>query len=306
MILVTGGAGFIGSNIIKALNKMGEDSILVTDDLENGDKFVNLVGLNFVDYIDYRELAEVLPKLSLRVIFHEGACSSTTERNGRRMLQQNYDYSKMLLTYAVESKTRFIYASSASIYGDGKNGFMEIPECESPLNVYAFSKYLFDRYVLQLMDREFTQIVGLRYFNVYGPNEQHKGNMASVAYHLYKKVINGEAMELFEGSNNFLRDFIYVEDVADVNLFFMENRDKSGIFNCGTGKAESFMGVADAMKHIYKDAKLRLVPFPKELEGKYQKYTQANIAKLHSFGYNKPFHSVKEGVEKYMAALGAK
>lgn len=303
MILVTGGAGFIGSNIVKALNERGYEKIIITDDLTDNRKHRNLNKLKFYDYIDYRDFLSVMDDIELKVIFHQGACSDTTATDGRYVMDVNYDYSKALLMHSIENKIRFIYASSASVYGDGKHGFIEKEECEYPLNVYAFSKYQFDRFV-RINKKHFTkQVAGLRYFNVYGPQENHKDKMSSVAYHMFRQYKKGESLKLFEGSDKFLRDFIHVDDVVSVNMFLFENKKVNGIFNCGTGKAESFMTVARTVKSVYKDAKLELISFPDELKGKYQEFTEADLTELRDAGYDKSFMDVEAGVSKYMETL---
>lgn len=240
MIIVTGGAGFIGSNIVKALNDKGITDILVVDNLKDGTKFVNLVDLNIADYMDKEDfLIQIMAGEEfgdVEAIFHEGACSSTTEWDGKYMMDNNYQYSKELLHYCLEREIPFLYASSAATYGGRTSDFIESREYEKPLNVYGYSKFLFDEYVRQILPEANSQIVGFRYFNVYGPREGHKGSMASVAFHLNTQLNNGESPKLFEGSENFKRDFVYVGDVADVNLWFLEN-GVSGIFNLGTGRA---------------------------------------------------------------------
>lgn len=226
MIIVTGGAGFIGSNIVKALNDKGITDILVVDNLKDGTKFVNLVDLDIADYMDKEDfLIQIMAGEEfgdVEAIFHEGACSSTTEWDGKYMMDNNYQYSKELLHYCLEREIPFLYASSAATYGGRTSDFIESREYEKPLNVYGYSKFLFDEYVRQIPPEANSQIVGFRYFNVYGPREGHKGSMASVAFHLNTQLNNGESPKLFEGSENFKRDFVYVGDVADVNLWFPE------------------------------------------------------------------------------------
>ena len=306
MIIVTGGAGFIGSNLVRGLNRRGITDIVVVDDLENGDKHRNLNSLEFEDYIDRREFLERLPQFGpVEAIFHQGACSDTMESDGRFMLSVNYDFSKALLAYCQSKGTRFIYASSASVYGNGDDGFRESKECEYPLNVYAYSKFLFDRYVRRELPKTDSQIVGLRYFNVYGPQENHKGRMASVIYHFHHQIQEGGAMRLFDGSEDFRRDFIYVNDVVDVNLFFYDHGDKSGIFNCGTGQAESFLSLSEAVQARYANSRVERIPFPKALVGKYQAYTQADMTALRSAGYTAAFTPLAEGVAAYSEVLCA-
>ncbi|MDR2401533.1 MAG: ADP-glyceromanno-heptose 6-epimerase [Deferribacteraceae bacterium] len=310
IILVTGGAGFIGFNLVKKLNDLGCNGILITDDLTDGAKCKNLAKLDFKDYLDYRELFGQWKKLKnyVKVIFHQGACSDTTVMNGRYMMEINYEYSKDLLLRANRGDIPFIYASSAAVYGNGTTGFAEKRECESPLNPYAFSKFQFDRFVQWVLSNgnNTEKIIGLRYFNVYGPGEAHKGKMASVAYHLYKQMKRGETLKLFEGSDSFLRDFIYVDDVVSVIIHMWQNKVPSGIYNCGTGKAESFTDVAEAVRAGYPQTGIEYIPFPEELKGKYQKFTQADLKKLReTAGYSDYFKSVKEGVSEYIKVLDA-
>ncbi|WP_067709315.1 MULTISPECIES: ADP-glyceromanno-heptose 6-epimerase [unclassified Erwinia] len=306
MIIVTGGAGFIGSNIIKALNDKGHTDILVVDNLKDGTKFANLVDLNIADYMDKEDfLISILADEDfgdVEAVFHEGACSSTTEWDGKYMMENNYQYSKELLHYCLEHQIPFLYASSAATYGGRNDNFIEAREFEEPLNVYGYSKMLFDHYVRQILPEAGSQVCGFRYFNVYGPREGHKGSMASVAFHLNTQLNNGENPKLFEGSDGFKRDFIYVEDVASVNLWFWEN-GVSGIYNCGTGRAESFQEVADAALNFHQQGEIEYIPFPEKLKGRYQAYTLADLTKLRAAGYDKPFKTVAEGVNDYMAWL---
>lgn len=309
MIIVTGGAGMIGSNIIKALNDKGHTDILVVDNLKDGTKFVNLADLNIADYMDKEDfLISILADEDfgdVEAVFHEGACSSTTEWDGKYMMDNNYQYSKELLHWCLEHQVPFLYASSAATYGGRNADFIEERQFEEPLNVYGYSKMLFDHYVREILPEAQSQVCGFRYFNVYGPREGHKGSMASVAYHLNTQLNNGENPKLFEGSDSFKRDFIYVEDVASVNLWFWENA-VSGIFNCGTGRAESFQEVADAALKYHKDGEVEYIPFPEKLKGRYQAFTLADQTKLRAAGYDKPFKTVAEGVAEYMAWLNRK
>ncbi len=306
MIVVTGGAGFIGSNLVKGLNERGISDILIVDNLEKAEKHKNLNSLDFYDFVDKRDFINHLSKfkdLNFEVIFHQGACSNTMEYNGRYMMQNNYDYSKKLLHFALENKIRFIYASSASVYGNGRNGFKEERTCEYPLNIYAFSKFLFDIYVRRLLKDSDIQIVGLRYFNVYGPQENHKDKMASVVFHFHNQILKEGKMKLFEGSENFKRDFVYVRDVVKVNLFFLDHPEKKGIFNCGTGKARSFLDIAKIMKNLYEKAEIEFIPFPEVLKGKYQTFTEADLGNLRRAGYKERFSSLEEGVTEYVKIL---
>lgn len=309
MIIVTGGAGMIGSNIIKALNDKGHTDILVVDNLKDGTKFVNLADLDIADYMDKEDfLISILADEDfgdVEAVFHEGACSSTTEWDGKYMMDNNYQYSKELLHWCLEHQIPFLYASSAATYGGRNADFIEERQFEEPLNVYGYSKMLFDHYVREILPEAQSQVCGFRYFNVYGPREGHKGSMASVAFHLNTQLNNGENPKLFEGSDSFKRDFIYVEDVASVNLWFWENA-VSGIFNCGTGRAESFQEVADAALKYHKDGEVEYIPFPEKLKGRYQAFTLADQTKLRAAGYDKPFKTVAEGVAEYMAWLNRK
>ena len=307
MILVTGGAGFIGSNLVRGLNRRGVDDILVVDDLESGDKHRNLNSLRFRDLIDYRDFEarlETFRSARIEAIFHQGACSDTTESNGRFMLRVNYEYSKTRLAFAL-GRCPFIYASSAAVYGDGKRGFREAEECEEPLNVYAFSKFLFDRHVRALLASARTQVAGVRYFNVYGPQENHKGRMASVVFHFHRQIRAGKPLSIFAGSAGFRRDFVYVEDAVELNLFLWEHPGISGILNCGTGRAESFLALAQATAGHYPGARIEEIPFPPELRGKYQDFTQADLTALRRAGCELEFTPLAAGVREYVALLEA-
>ena len=306
MIIVTGGAGFIGSNVVRGLNGIGIDDIIIVDNLTNSKKHRNLNTLSFNDYIDKGDFInslEMFKNYKIEAIFHQGACSDTMEQDGRYMMHNNYDYSKKLLEFAAENRIRFIYASSASVYGDAVNGFREEEKNEYPLNVYAFSKFLFDRYVRNLIEKVNIQIVGLRYFNVYGPQETHKGKMASVIYHFHNEILDDGTIKLFEGSDNFKRDFVFVDDVVNVNLFFLENENLRGIYNCGSGQAEPFLKIAEIMQKLYKNVRIEFIKFPEELKDKYQTFTQADIALLKKVGYDKQFTSLEKGVAKYVEIL---
>ncbi len=311
MIIVTGGAGMIGSNIVKSLNDKGFNDILVVDNLKDGKKFKNLVDLDITDYMDKEDfITQIMAGDdfgSIDAIFHEGACSATTEWDGKYIMMNNYEYSKEVLHFCIEREIPFLYASSAATYGDTET-FIEEREYEGALNVYGYSKQQFDNYVRRLWaDAEahgetVSQITGFRYFNVYGPREQHKGSMASVAFHLNNQMNAGDNPKLFEGSDQFKRDFVYVGDVAAVNLWFLEN-GVSGIYNCGTGRAEPFQAVADAViKHHNKGA-VESIPFPDHLKGAYQEFTQADLTKLRAAGCDVEFKSVADGVAEYMAII---
>jgi ADP-L-glycero-D-manno-heptose 6-epimerase len=314
MIIVTGGAGFIGSNIVKSLNQRGIKDILVVDDLTDGTKFVNLAQCQIMDYLDKADfLARVQKRDSfgqdIEAVFHEGACSTTTEWNGQYMMQNNYEYSKTLLHYCLDRGVSFLYASSAAVYGDGKI-FKEELSFENPLNVYGYSKFLFDQYVRRLQNIS-SQVVGFRYFNVYGSNEQHKGSMASVAYHLDQQLPKAGFVKVFEGCDGYgngeqRRDFVYIDDVVAVNLWFMDNPKKSGIFNVGTGNSQSFNDVAKAVVAWHNKGHIEYIPFPDHLKGRYQSFTQADISLLRSAGFEKPFATVEQGVKAYLDNLHQK
>lgn len=309
MIVVTGGAGFIGSNLVRALNAAGHQDILVVDDLQDGKKFLNLVDLDIADYMD--KDAFLLHILSgrdrgdIEVIFHQGACSSTTEWNGKYMMENNYQYSKQLLDYCLGAGIPFIYASSAATYGGRSDGFTECRQNEKPLNVYGYSKFLFDEYVRRKLPQAASAVAGLRYFNVYGPREGHKGSMASVAFHLNRQITSGKNPQLFAGSENFRRDFIYVDDVAAVNLWCWR-QGVSGIFNCGCGQAQSFLTLAQAVMDYHQHRDIDYIPMPEHLGDCYQTFTQADVSGLRFAGYNAPFTPLAEGINQYMAWLNHK
>lgn len=320
MIIVTGGSGFIGSNMVKLLNDHGHKDILVVDNLKNGHKFVNLVDLDIQDYMDKEEFIKLVCDerefdrrfgiAKIEAIFHEGACSSTTEWDGKYVMQNNFEYTVRLFNFATAHKIPFLYASSAATYGGG-NVFVEGREHEGPLNIYGYSKFLFDEYLRARLPKLQSQVVGFRYFNVYGPREGHKGTMASVAFHLNNQVLRGENPKLFEGCDGYpdggqLRDFVYVEDVCKVNYWFFEHKGPSGIYNCGTGRAEPFLNVAEAVIAYHKRGKVEFIPFPDHLKGHYQSFTQADLTKLRAAGCDVQFKSVAEGVKEYLTWLNSK
>ena len=312
MIIVTGGAGMIGSNIVATLNAEGHSDILVVDDLTDGHKIANLADLAIADYLDKDDFLAVLEadRLgSIDAVFHQGACSTTTEWNGKFMMDVNFAYSKRLLHACLGRTIPFLYASSASVYGGG-SAFREEPQYERPLNVYAYSKKLFDDYVRRtVFGTEHSQVAGLRYFNVYGPREQHKGSMASVAFHLFNQVERGENPKLFGAYDGFgpgeqSRDFIHVGDVADVNLWLWK-RGASGIFNCGTGRAQPFRAIAETVIATLGKGEIEFIDFPDHLKGSYQSFTEADMTRLRAAGYNGQFRSVETGVREYVEWLKA-
>ena len=312
MFVVTGGAGFIGSNLVRALADRGHEDIIVVDDLQDGHKFVNIADLPVADYIDKDDFIARLTNdagfaRSLQAIFHQGACSETTEWDGRYMMKNNYTYSQVLLHHCLEHQTPYIYASSAAVYG-GSGEFVEDPRFERPLNVYGYSKLQFDRFVRRVALEADSQVVGLRYFNVYGPREQHKGSMASVAFHFSNQILADGEARLFTGSDGYgdgeqLRDFVYVDDVCDVNLWFLDHPSVSGIFNTGTGRAQAFNDVANAVIAWHGKGSIRYIPFPDHLKGAYQSYTQADLSALRACGCDVDFRPVEEGVPAYLDQL---
>ena len=320
--VVTGAAGFIGSRLVGALNRAGISDILAVDDLENGAKAKNLASVEIEDYLDKREFLSQLETGRLdggiEVILHQGACSDTMQTDGRYMMENNYAYSKSLFDWSQEEEVPFLYASSAAVYGPGKE-FGETRENEDPLNVYAYSKFLFDQYVRKRLAGSTVQVAGLRYFNVYGPNEAHKGRMASVAFHAFNQYRAEGRVKLFEGSDGYgdgeqQRDFVHVDDAVSVNLWLLENREISGVFNCGTGHAQTFNDVAAAVINTAAGTEFSLdelvqknfieyIPFPAQLVGKYQSYTQADLSRLREAGYPGKFQRVEEGVAAYVGEL---
>ena len=311
MIVVTGGAGFIGSNLVRELNVRGRDDIVVVDDLRAGRKFLNLVACDIADYWDRDEFLERLENGAIarpEAIFHQGACAVTTEWDGRYMLDNNYRYSVRLYEYCAANEVPLIYASSAAVYGASKVFKEDDRAAERPLNVYGYSKLLFDQYVRRHARRARAQVAGLRYFNVYGPGEAHKGSMASVAFHLQRQVAEHGEARLFEGSGGYAageqrRDFVYVGDVASVNLWLLQHPDVSGIFNVGTGASASFNDVARAIIAGMNKGAIRYIPFPPELAASYQSFTQADISALRAAGYTAPFEDVRAGIASYLDAL---
>ena len=324
--IITGAAGFIGSNLVKALNQRGESNIIAVDNLKNADKFKNLVDCEIADYLDKKVFLEKLQEGYfdglVNTVLHQGACSDTMETDGRYMMDNNYQYTLELLNYCQNEEVPFLYASSASVYGGG-SVFKENRECEAPLNVYAYSKFLFDQIVRRRLQKRSTQVVGLRYFNVYGSREAHKGRMASVAYHFFNQYRADGRVKLFEGCDGYanggqLRDFVSIEDVVKVNMYFLDHQNKSGIFNLGTGQAQSFNDVAVAtintlriaegkpalsLAELQQQGLISYIPFPDQLRGKYQSYTQADIGALRESGYAEPFLSVEQGVARYVEQM---
>lgn len=312
MIVVTGGAGFIGSNVVKSLNEKGYSNIIIVDHLDKGDKWKNINGLDFEDFFEkdkfYNLLIDESIPFNMDAVIHLGACSSTTEKDADYLLQNNYKYSIELVKYCLLSRARFIYASSAATYGDGKNGYLDDENSLSnlrPLNMYGYSKHMFDMWARK--NDIANKIVGLKYFNVYGPNEYHKGDMRSVVNKAFEQIINEGKVKLFKSYNpNYkdgeqMRDFIYVKDAVEMTLFFLENRDIHGIFNIGTGVSRTWNDLVKAIFNaLDKPVNIEYIDMPDYLKGKYQYYTKADNTKLLNAGYNKKIYSLEEGVEDYV------
>ncbi len=306
MIIVTGGAGLIGSAIIKALNKQGETNIIVVDNLNHEEKKNNLATLKYKLYYDKLVFLEQLKNLErITAILHQGACSSTTETDENYLQQNNIDYSIALLNYSIEKNIPFIYASSASVYGNGQKGFDDYSNDYEPINGYAKSKLAVDVIATQIIDQQKpkNKIIGLRYFNVYGNGEAHKQHMSSVVYKFYQAYLQTQPIQLFEGSNKILRDFISVEDIVNVNIFCLNQTIESGIYNVGTGKAASFADLASCFTNEYNNAMIEEIPFPEHLKNKYQYFTEAKMDKLKNQGYSKEFLTINQGVQLYLQQL---
>ncbi len=326
-IVVTGAAGFIGSNIVRGLNSRGITNIIAVDNLTQADKFRNLVDLQIADYVDKTQFYDLFAHGhygAVEAVFHEGACSDTMEHDGRYMLDNNYRASRTLLDACQQHGTRLLYASSAATYG-ASSVFREDPACERPLNVYGYSKLLFDQVVRRVLPHATVQIAGFRYFNVYGPREQHKGRMASVAFHHVNQYRTEGKVRLFGeyggyGPGRQERDFIWVDDVVAVNLWFFDNPGARGIFNLGSGRAQPFNDVARtvvntlraqrglgplALDELVAAGEIEYVPFPEALVGRYQCHTQADLTRLREAGCTHRFATVEEGTAAYVGELAA-
>ncbi len=326
-VVVTGAAGFIGSNLVLGLNQLGIDDVIAVDDLTDGPKYRNLLGASISDYFDHRDFYERFAKGQfgrVDAVLHQGACSDTMEHNGRYMLDTNYRCSKDLLDACMAQGTRLLYASSAATYGGG-NTFREEPAFEQPLNVYGYSKLLFDNVVRRMIERAPQQVVGFRYFNVYGPREKHKARMASVAFHHFHQFREHGKVKLFGpyggyGAGEQNRDFVFVDDVVAVNLWFLQRPAARGIFNLGTGRAQPFNDVAVAtvnasralqghaalpMATLVEQGLVEYIDFPAALVGKYQSHTQADLTRLRASGCDHAFVDVATGVDRYVRWLAA-
>ncbi|MFN4330258.1 MAG: ADP-glyceromanno-heptose 6-epimerase [Limnobacter sp.] len=327
-VIVTGAAGFIGSNLVKALNDRGISEIIAVDNLTKGDKFLNLVDCEIAHYMDKSEfLARVRAGDfgACQAVFHEGACSDTMEHNGQYMMNNNFQYTRELFDWAQSTGTPFLYASSAAVYG-GSSQFIEDREVEKPLNVYGYSKFLFDQVLRRAMQTGLkAPVYGFRYFNVYGDREQHKGRMASVAFHNFNQFREGGAVKLFGPYGGYdagcqQRDFVSVEDVVKVNMHFFEQAGKapSGVYNLGSGRAQTFNDVALtalntlrvhqgqsalSLSEAVAQGRIEYIEFPEALKGKYQCFTEANLQNLRKAGYSGTFFSVEEGVGRYVQRL---
>jgi ADP-L-glycero-D-manno-heptose 6-epimerase len=325
-IVVTGAAGFIGANLVKALNARGETRIIAVDNLSRADKFANLVDCEIADYLDKDEFLHRLADGDfdddVAAVLHQGACSDTMETDGRYMMRNNYRYSVSLLDWCQNNDVPLLYASSASVYGGG-SVFREERAHEAPLNVYGYSKFLFDQYVRQMLSERTAQVAGFRYFNVYGPREAHKGRMASVAFHFFHQYRSDGRVRVFDGADGYAageqrRDFVCVDDVVAVNLDFLDHPERSGIFNLGSGRATTFNAVAAAtinalraaagepalsLPELVRAGAIEYIPFPPALVGKYQSHTEADLARLRAAGYRAPMEGVDVAVGRYVRAL---
>jgi len=306
MIVITGAAGFIGRNLAAQLQN---HSLLLVDFEEYQERCSDLDYDGFYDYDHFLHNIETdstfrnFVKDNVEVIFHQGACSDTTNYDVEHMMYHNFDYSRRLFDFARSNNIQFIYASSAATYGHGLRGFLEDRGCETPLNIYARSKHTFDEYVRCFINTEGPQVVGIRYFNVYGPGENDKGKMASVVQQFYRQYQETKRIKLFEGSETFFRDFIYITDIVKINKFFMKNPQISGIYNGGTGTTKAFSTIAEIFNQRYSDLTVDVVDFPESLRKKYQMHTEADISKLLAEGYTPDFVSLETGVNRYLDFL---
>lgn len=312
MIVVTGGAGFIGSVLVNKLNELGSDNIVIVDRLGEGTKWKNLISLNYADIYHKDEFLELVQEdvvpFNIEAVIHLGACSSTTETDSDYLLYNNYKYSQSLAAYCLEKDIRFIYASSAATYGDGENGYDDDEEnldILKPLNMYGYSKHMFDKWAKR--EEVLDEIVGLKYFNVFGPNEYHKGDMRSVVHKAFGQIKANGKVNLFKSYNDKyadgkqMRDFIYVKDAVDMTLYFLQNKDKNGLYNVGTGNARTWVDlVSSIFSAMELEPNIEFIDMPEELKGKYQYFTEANIEKIRTTGYNNQITSLEEAVNDYV------
>lgn len=308
-IVVTGGAGFIGSNVGQALNDLGFENIVVVDHLTLKGQKINLDSLKYACYYDRDDFLTAIKESKIKnigAIIHLGACADTREKDKNFLIQNNTIYSNILFEYCIANNCQFIYASSAATYGDGNNGYSDSERNLKPLNHYGYSKHLFDTWVLDSAEKP-KQWVGLKFFNVYGPNEYHKGPMASVIYHGFNEILKDGGMKLFKSykagykDGEQKRDFIYVKDIVKVILFFLENPQISGIFNVGTGKARTFFDLGSALfQALNLESNIRFIDMPEDLKSRYQYFTEADMSKLKSVGYKESFYELEDGVKDYV------
>jgi ADP-L-glycero-D-manno-heptose 6-epimerase len=329
MLIVTGGAGFIGSNLVHELNAHGISDILIVDNLSNTKKFFNLHGARYIDFMDKREFrraiaANALGAGEIEAILHQGACSNTLEDDGVYMMDNNFQYSKEVLAFSILQGSPLVYASTAAVYGlSGPGHFTPTIENERPLNIYGYSKLVFDHYFRNevALDRVPIPAVGLRYFNVYGPREQHKGRMASVIHHFSKQIKEEGKVSLFAGTGNFgdgeqRRDFVYVRDLALQNMLFAQigpfapkageaRKQYRGVVNAGTGVSRTFNDVARALMRVHGKVPIEYIPFPADLKGRYQHFTEADLTGLRQLGCDLPTTALEEGIVQTYATLAA-
>ena len=310
MIIITGAAGFIGSALVWRLNQLGKNNIIIVDELGKDEKWKNLVGLDYEDFINkdlFIEKLESSLNFKVDAIIHMGANSSTTEKDADHLLNNNFEYTKKLAAYSIDNNIRFIYASSAATYGDGNLGFDDEDNMSlklRPLNMYGYSKNLFDIWALK--KNILGKIVGIKYFNVFGPNEYHKGDMRSVVHKAFEQISDTGKVKLFKSRNKSYkdgeqkRDFIYIKDAVDMTLFFMDHKNKNGLYNVGSGKARTWNDLVTALFNaLGKPVNIEYIDLPEHLADKYQYFTEATLDKIKKAGYTQTISSLEEGVTDY-------